>query len=169
MKTKGIYLVQFAAQVSGVTVGYKVAVAIDGSNILQGQMEVQNAINSLETMALSMAINIKANSKLSFMVFAEKNGMQVTTGTTRSILKVDVLGASNLTEGLAAYKTADQSFTSGSNVITGWDTKNTPGTFLAKNVSLNNGFLVVLRTGVFRITSTIIVKNGIQQARYVHF
>lgn len=108
-----------------------------------------------------MAMDLRQNDVLSFLVYAEESGMNLNRAT-RSILKIDELASSNLTEGLAGYKEADQNVVGGGEtVINGWNTNTGSGTFLAKNVSMTNtGALVVLRAGIFRLTAVIIVRNN---------
>lgn len=161
----GIYIVSFTARFERVVTGYRIGVFINGTEFLQGREQVDTVTS--ETMALSLAMDLKYQDNLEFKVFAEGSGMELIPGTSHSILRLDELGASNLTEGLSGYKVAPQDFIDGINTIKGWDTKNTRGTFLAKNVSLTDaGALVVLRPGVFRLTMAIIVDNEVATSRY---
>lgn len=166
----GIYIVSFTARLESVSGSVKVGVFINGTEFLQGRMQNTQASSLPESMALSLSMDLKYQDVLTFRVNCEDFQGQLISGTTRSVLRIDELASSNLTEGLSGFKTTNQPFTSGANAITGWDTKNTKGTFLAKNVSLtDSGAIVVLRPGVFRVTMAIIVNNLMSTRRYAKY
>ena len=158
----GIYIVSFTARVNRVLSGFRSAVAINNNAFLEGHYEVATAQTDEAEIPLSMAMDLRQNDVLSFLVYAEESGMNLNRAT-RSILKIDELASSNLTEGLAGYKEVDQNVLGGAEtVVNGWNTNIGSGTFLAKNVSMTNaGSLVVLRAGIFRLTAVIIVRNNV--------
>lgn len=161
----GIYFVSFTPVVSGVTSGFRASININGTAFLLGRISYSSATPSTESMPLSLAMNLRKNDVLTYEVIADNAGITLDTLSTRSLLQVDI-ASSNLTEGMSGIKTASSSYSSGENTITGWDMKDTPGTFLAKNVSVTSvGTLVVLRAGVFRVTAHIIVSNNINTRR----
>lgn len=157
----GIYIVSFTARVNRVSSGFRSSVAINNNGFLEGHYQVATAQTDEAEIPLSMAMDLRQNDVLSFLVYAEESGMNLNRAT-RSILKIDEQTSNNLTEGLAGYKEADKNVIGGGEtVINGWNTNTGSGTFLAKNVLITDtGALVVLRAGIFRLTAVIIVRNN---------
>ena len=164
----GIYFVSFTPMVSGLTTGFRARININGTTIAQGRMSLGSTVApSRESMPLSLAMSVSKSDVISFEVQADNAGMALESDSSRSLLEIDV-ASSNLTEGMSGVKLQTSTFSSGNNAITGWDTSATPGSFLAKNVSITNvGTLAVLRAGVFRVTAHILVLNRLSTRRYI--
>ena len=164
--TEGIYLVTFSPKVSQVSSGFRAGVYINGQVVLQGRTFTPNQVaGNQESLALSLAMTLKANDVVTFEVQADNANQILLQGSTRSLLQIDV-ASSDLTEGMSAVKTVSSSYsTTTPTTISGWDTSST-GTFLAKNVSITPaGTLAVLRAGVFKVGAQIIISNPSNRVR----
>lgn len=162
----GVYIVTFAIKINRIDSSLRMAVLVNNTQVLLAKTTLSAPYQSSESLSLSTALYLKEKDTMTFEVMGDNAGMSVTEAS-RSLLRIQRLNFMNVTEGMSGYKTIDSQYTtSGANSLIDFDFSSSKGTFLAKNLTaLSKVGVVVLASGVFRLTAAVIIQNNIAQNR----